>query len=86
MTAPARLPLSKDQLWLVKLLAKGQVEWDELDYDDKKKLYYTQIDLSYRVTDDQLSEFEDKMALKGEFGIKRMAKAAVGETKMRLTP
>lgn len=76
MTAPARLSLSKKQLWMLQLLAKGQKEWDEFTFQEKKMLYDTGIDLSYRVSPDQMQEFERKMALKGEFGVTGIARAA----------
>lgn len=76
MTAPARLTLGKEQLWKLKLLAKGQVEWEEMDFEDKKMLYDTGIDLSWKVSSDEMREFERKLALKGEFGVRGIARAA----------
>lgn len=79
-----QLQLSKDQLWKVKLLAKGQIDWEDLDYEEKKMLYDTGIDLSYRVSEEQMQEFERTMAMKGEFGISGIARAATESARERI--
>lgn len=78
------LQLSKQEFWEIKMLAKGQAEWDNLDYEKKKMLYDTGVDLSYRVSEEQIREFEREMAMKGEFGVSGIARAATKEAKERL--
>lgn len=85
MTALAKLQLSKDELWELKLLAKGQTDWEELDFETKKMLYNTPVDLSDRVTDEQLRDFELKLAMKGEMGVRGIGKAAAELAKKKVT-
>ena len=86
MTAPARLTLSKEQLWYAKLLAKGQVEWEELDFEKKKALYRSGVDLSYKVSDGEMRQFERELGMKGEFGIRGIARAAAASAKEKVLP
>ena len=85
MTALAKLSLSKEELWNLKLLAKGQVEWEELDSETKEMLYNTPIDLSYKVSNEELREFELKLALKGKKGVTGIGRAAAELAKRKVT-
>jgi len=79
-----KLDLTKDQLWYCKLLAKGQIEFSELDFELQLLLYESNVDLSDTVDPDTLRDFEDKLALKNYFGPKEMAKAAARQTKRKI--
>jgi hypothetical protein len=81
---PLQLDLTKDQLWYCKLLAKGQVEFNELDFETQLIVYESNVDISDTVSEEDLREFEDKLALKNYFGPREMAKAAARRTKERL--
>lgn len=71
-----KLDLTKDELWYCKLLAKGQIEFEELDFDLQLLLYESNVNISDTVDQETLEEFENKLALKNYFGPKELAKAA----------
>jgi len=79
-----KLDLSKEQLWIGKLLAKGQVEFDELDFERKLIMYEANVDISDVVPQEQIQDFEDKLALKNYFGPKEMAKSAARQARKRI--
>jgi len=79
-----KLDLSKKQLWLGRLLAKGQVGFDELDFEQKLLMYEANVDISDVVPQGDIQEFEDKLALKNYFGPKEMAKSAARQAKKKL--
>lgn len=84
MTAPAKLPLSKKELFYAKKMARGHLDWGELSYEEKKMMYETPIDLSDRVSDEQIDSLETEMAIRGEFGPAAVGKAAVTKAASRL--
>lgn len=79
-----KLDLTKEELWYCKLLAKGQIEFEELDFDLQLLLYEANVDLSDTVDSETLRDFEEKLALKNYFGPKELARAATRKAKRRL--
>jgi len=79
-----QLDLSKKQLWLCRLLAKEQVTFDELDFEEKLIVYEANVDISDVVDQSEIQDFEDKLALKNYFGPKELAKSAARQAKSRL--
>ena len=79
-----QLDLTKEELWYCKLLAKGQIEFEELDFDLQLLIYESNVNLADTVDREVLQDFEDKLALKNYFGPKALAKAAARQTKQRL--
>ena len=81
---PVALDLTKDQWWYCKLLAKGQVEFEELDFEKKLLVYEANVDISDTVPREQIEEFEEELAMKNYFGPKEMARTAAARTKRRI--
>lgn len=79
------LDLTKEQLWYCKLLAKGQVEFSELDFEKKLLVYEANVDISDEVPVEDIQEFEDTLAMKNYFGPVEMAKAAARRTARSIT-
>lgn len=79
-----QLDLTKQELWYCKLLAKGQIEFEELDFDLQLLIYESNVNLADTVDQEVLEDFEDKLALKNYFGPKKLAEAAARRTKQRL--
>lgn len=78
------LDLTKDEYWYCKLLAKGQVEFSELDFDKKLLVYEANVNITDTVSQEEIEEFEEKLALKGYFGTTELAKQAAKTTKEKL--
>lgn len=79
-----QLDLTKQELWYCKLLAKGQIEFEELDFDLQLLIYESNVNLADTVDQEVLEDFEDKLALKNYFGPTQLAKTAAKQTKERL--
>lgn len=79
-----QLDLGKRELWFLKLLAKGQVEFEEMPFERKLLVYEANVDITDVVDQDQIREFEEELAMKNYFGPTEMAKAAAKRTKRKL--
>lgn len=81
---PLQLDLSKEELWYCKLLAKGQIEFEELDFDLQLLIYESNVNIADTVDQETLEDFEEKLAMKNYFGPTEMAKTAAKKTKEKL--
>lgn len=79
-----QLDLTKEQLWQCKLLAKGQTEFDELDFETQLLVYESNVNISDVVDEEALRDFEDTLAMKGYFGVSELARAAARQTRQRI--
>lgn len=78
-----QLDLTKDEWWYCKLLAKGQLPFEEMTFDQKLLVYEANIDISDTVPVEQLEEFEDELARRGYFGTKEQMKQRAVDTKRK---
>ena len=62
-----RLGISnKQELFLLKELAKGNVEFEDLNPMNQMLLYRSDIDISDRVPEEQIKQFEEEHVLEGQ--------------------
>lgn len=83
---PIALDLTERELWYCKLLAKGQVEFDELDFEEKLLVYEMNVDITDAVPKEDIREFEEALALKNYFGPGELAKTAARRAAGRVIP
>lgn len=79
-----RLDIGEKELWYLKLLAKGQIEFEEMDFEKKLLVYEANVDISDVVDQEEMRSFEEELAMKNYFGPTELAKAAAKRTKRRL--
>jgi len=59
---------SERELYLLKEVAKGNIEFSELDPPSQLMLYESKVDVSQHVPEEQLREFERRYILNGRAG------------------
>lgn len=79
------LNLDRRTIWVAKQLARRpQFYWENLDYEDKLRVYRAPIELD-TVPNHKVREFETKMALRGDRGIGAKVRAIATEKRKELT-
>jgi len=84
MTTAISIDLSKKELFYGRELAKGNMEFDDLEFHEKLAMYESGVSLQPVVPKETIEDFEHTLAMKGYFGTGKMVKAAVREGRSKL--
>lgn len=84
MTAPLKLRLSKRELHHAILLARGDIQWEHLDYEDKVALYETGVDLTDTVEPEKVNELERRIEAGEGKGLPSIGRSVIRAARRRI--